>query len=767
MSSHIIRDSSHSAVLKPANSAFMTRRLPLPLGLAFRRARLLSLMIMVMMCGLAAAQESRRVADAVADDAATSMRSEELTGRPDREVQLERNVEITRGNMAIDADSVKYDIIEDRVDAVGNVVVQKAGSRFAGNELRLKLDTGVGYMDSLVYKLLQRNAQGTAARIDFESQDQATISSGYYTTCNGPDPDWYLRTSKLTLDEGAGIGYARNAVLFFKGVPVAGTPRVSFPLTDERVSGFLAPTIASSTSSGLQITTPYFWNIAPNRDVTFFPRYIAQRGLMLGADVRYLEREFAGETRFEFMDDSKLPGQLRYGFSSRHNQVLAPGLTLATDLNAASDDYYARDFPLSHVWTRPGVNRRLLNQSVALNYGAADWNGAVRLIDYQVLQDPNALITVPYARMPQVNVNNFYYSDSGLDLTMNSEYTRFVHPTLVQGDRLVFNPRATYNAWQRPGYFIRPSLSLHGTIYNLNQADAAMTAPARFLPTLSLDSGLIFERDTTFFNREAIQTLEPRVFYTYTPYKEQTSVLYPRFDTSESDLNYAQIFRDNRFVGHDRIGDSNQLTVALTSRYLESSGAERLRIAVAQRINLSDPKVTLDQNVTAKTAAEDILLLLSGRVTNELRLDANLQYDQTARDINRMNVGAFWQPGPMKVVNAQYRRDSRDIPGYPFTNFELVDISGQWPLSQRWYGVGRINYLLDEKRPGQSLLGVEYLADCWIFRAVAQRIPTAAGLATTHIFMQLEFNGLATLGSSPMNALRGSVPGYQPLQPSQ
>jgi len=721
--------------------------------------------MIMMVLGSAAAQEPRRLADTVADETATELRAEQLTGRPDREVLLEGNVDITRGNTAIDADRVKYDIIDEQVDAVGNVLVRKAGSRFEGKELRLKLDTGVGYMDSLVYKLLQRNAQGRAARIDFESEDQATISSGYYTTCNGPDPDWYLRTSKLTLDEGAGIGYARNAVLIFKGVPVAGAPRISFPLTDERVSGFLAPTIASSTSSGLQVTTPYFWNIAPNRDVTFFPRYIAQRGLMLGADVRYLEREFAGETRFEFINDTKLPGETRYGFSSRHNQVLAPGLTLATDLNGASDDFYARDFPLSHVWARPGVNRRLLTQSIALNYGASDWNGAVRLIDYQVLQDPNALITVPYARLPQVNVNNFHYSDSGLDLTLNSEYTRFVHPTLVQGDRLVLNPRITYNQLRGPGYFIRPSLSLHGTLYNLDQSAASMTAPARVLPTLSLDSGLIFEREATFFNREAIQTLEPRAFYTYTPYKEQTSVLYPRFDTSEADLNYAQIFRENRFVGNDRVGDSNQLTLALISRFLETTGAERLRLAVAQRINLKDPTVSL--GITDKAAAEDILLLMSGRVTDELRLDANLQYDQTNRDINRMNAGVFWQAGPMKVVNAQYRRDSRNIPGYPYTNYELIDLSGQWPLSRRWYGVGRINYLLDDQRMGQSLLGVEYLADCWIFRVVGQRIPTAAGLATTHLFMQLEFSGLATLGSSPMKALRSSVPGYQPLQQPQ
>ena len=569
----------------------------------------------------------------------------------------------------------------------------------------------------------------------------------------------------MTLDEGAGIGYARNAVLMFKGVPVAGTPRISFPLTDERVSGFLAPTIASSTSSGLQITTPYFWNIAPNRDVTLLPRYIAQRGEMLGADIRYLDREFAGETRFEFINDSTRPGETRYGFSVRHNQNLAPGLTLATDVNGASDDNYARDFPLSHIWMRPGFDRRLLKQSVELNYGALDWTGAVRLVDYQVLQDPRAVITLPYARLPQVTLNNFYYGDGGLELNMNSEYTRFVHPTSVQGDRMVVNPRMTYNLSQGPGYFMRSSLSLHGTMYNLNQPDASMTAPARLLPTFSLDSGLIFEREATFLNREAIQTLEPRIFYTYTPYKDQTSILYPTFDTSEADLNYSQVFRENRFVGNDRIGDANQLTLALTSRFLETHGAERMRVAVARRINITDPMVSL--GITNQAAAEDFLLLMSGRVTEDLRLDANLQYDQANRDINRLNAGVFWQAGPKKLLNAQYRRDSRNIPGYPYTDFELVDVSGQWPISSRWYGVGRINYLLDDKKLGQSLIGLEYLADCWIFRLVTQRIPTATALSTTHIFMQLEFSGLSSLGSDPMKALRTNIPGYQPLQQPQ
>lgn len=749
----------------------MTRRLPFFQAPASLQKSLLPLSITLLIAGNASAQQQPWIAGTVQDaQSATTFEGEHLTGRPDREVKLECEVEIVRGQTQINADVVNFDIVDDRVDANGNVHIVKDGNQFDGTELKLKLDTGVGFMNSTVYRLLQRNAHGNAERIDFESEDVATIIKGYYTTCNGSDPDWYLKASKLTLDEGAGTGYAKNAVLIFKGVPIAGTPRISFPLTDERASGFLAPTVTSSTGSGLQVTTPYYWNIAPNRDMTLFPRYMTTRGLMLGADFRYLEPDFSGETRLEFMNDTNTT-TTRYGISARHNQVLAPGLTLTTDLNAASDNNYAVDFPFSHVWDRPGIDRRLLPQSASLNYASNGWNGSFQLFNYQLLQDANAPITVPYSRLPQITLNNFSYTDSGFDWTMNSQFTRFSHPTLVQGDRLVFNPRVTYNALQGAGYFVRPSFSVHGTFYNLDHiSDSAMTAPERILPTFSLDSGLIFERDSSFFGREAIQTLEPRLFYTYTPYKAQNSNLYPNFDTSEADISYAQVFRENRFVGNDRIGDANQVTLAMTSRYFETNGAERLRMAIAQRFNITNPLVGVGAfEQTSGEARSDVLLLTSGRISKEMRMDVNLQYSQSLREVTRMNAGVFWQPEPLKVLNVQYRRDSRNLPAdiFPNTNFELIDVSTQWPLGNRWYGVARLNYLLDEKRVGQSLAGLEYMADCWIFRMVAQKLPTAAGVTNTTIFFQLELNGLSSVGMNPLKAIRGNVPGYQPLTQPQ
>jgi len=702
------------------------------------------------------------------DDAPTVIEGEQLTGRPDREVRLQRQVEVTRGQTVVNADQVYYDIVDDRVEAEGDVRVLRAGDRFNGNTLKLKLDTGIGYMDSIVYRLLKRNAQGNARRIDFESEDVATISDGVYTTCNGPDPDWYLKTGKLTLDDGAGIGRARNAVLVFKGVPVAGTPSISFPLTDGRKSGFLAPTLTTSTNTGVQLTVPYYWDIAPNRDLTLFPRYMSTRGLMLGADARYLDRDFAGETRFEFMNDSDYANRTRYALSARHNHNVYPGVGLALDYNNVSDNDYARDFPFSHVFDRPGVNRRLLPQTATMSYSpGGPWSATMQLADFQVLQDPKAPIGIPYARLPQINLNYADFSDNGFNVSVGSQYTNFSHPTQVQGDRLIINPRVSYNYLRTPGYFLVPSISAHGTYYNLNQlSNSGMTAPSRFVPTLSLDSGLIFERNASFFGRSAVQTLEPRAYYTYTSYVQQNSGLYPNFDTTIADLSYGMIFRENRFIGNDRIGDANQLTLAMTSRYLESDGAERLRLAIAQRFNFVQPRVGLETDLAASSSDKsDVLMLATGRVTRETRLDANFQYNQERSQLNRVNFGVYWQPEPLKLLNLQYRKDSRNLDPriFPGTKYELLDLSGQWPIAARWYGVGRVNYLLDENRVGQSLVGVEHQADCWIFRLVSQRVPTAAGVVNNTTFLQLEFNGLSSLGTNPMRALRFNIPGYQSL----
>jgi LPS-assembly protein len=682
------------------------------------------------------------------DNVPTSLGAERMTGRPDREVILERDAEITRGQTTLNSDRATYNIIDDEVHAIGKVRLKRFGDFYTGDEIKLKLDTGKGFVVNPTYRLQQNNAQGKGERIDFEARDRATVKEGTYSTCEGPDPDWYLRSDTLKLDTGRDIGTASKTIVYFKGVPILGTPFMSFPLSNERKSGFLPPTVGTTNKGGLEVMLPYYFNIAPNRDLTLYPKVISQRGLQLGAHARYLGETYSGETKVEGLLHDRLTNSHRWAISTTHGQRFGNNWTFSTDLNAASDDNYPNDFPT----TLTSATQRLLLRDMNLSYGGPFWVANARASNYQVLQDPLAPIGRPYDRLPQLSINAGQQDVNGFDWSAYSEFTRFWHPTSLRGNRMVINPRLTYPIGTS-GYFIRPSVSAHATSYALsNPAPGMPSTFNRFLPTLSVDGGLVFERSTSFLGREATQTLEPRLFYVYTPYKDQTQ--YPIFDTGLADFNFSQIFSENRFSGYDRVSDANQLTAAVTTRFIEQSGAERMQFALAQRFYFNDQRVAAQFTGTANETRSDLLAAASGQVTSALWLDAYTQYSQSLRTVSRSNYGVRYQPGAKKILNLQYRRD---LPA----QLELVDLSGQWPVADRWYAVGRVNYSTREKKVAESLLGLEYKADCWVFRVVAHRLPTATGVATSSIFFQLELNGLSKLGSNPLDLLRTSIPGYQ------
>jgi LPS-assembly protein len=301
-------------------------------------------------------------------------------------------------------------------------------------------------------------------------------------------------------------------------------------------------------------------------------------------------------------------------------------------------------------------------------------------------------------------------------------------------------------------------VSLHATSYALENPAVGPANFSRVVPTFSLDSGLVFERDTHFFNNPATQTLEPRLFYVNTPFRDQH--LFPNFDTAEATFNFSQIFSENRFTGSDRISDANQLTAALVSRYIEPSGAERMRFAIGQRFNFSEQRVSLDPAGTVTNASRsDLLLAANGRLTSSVTLDSGIQYSPSLHSLANANYGVQWQPAPKKVLNAEYRylRATAAVP----TTLEQLNLSGQWPVSNRWYAVGRVSYSLPDRKTVESLLGMEYNADCWIFRLVGQRYATATAQSNTAIFLQLELNGLSKIGSNPLDVLRRNIPGYQ------
>ena len=682
-----------------------------------------------------------------------NLQAEQMTGRPDREIIMERDIEITRGSTRLNADHATYHVVEDEVEATGNVRLQRFGDRYTGEDVKLKMDSGAGYVSKPTYVLEINKGQGAAQRIDFASQDEATVTEGTYSTCEGPDPAWYLKASTLDLDTGRELGVAHKAIVYFKGVPILGAPAMSFPLSDARKSGFLPPTIGTTSTGGFEVLAPYYFNIAPNRDLTLYPKIITKRGLQVGVDGRYLGETYAGETRIEGLANDQQTKTNRWAVTSTHTQLLAPALTFNWDVNAASDDNYPSDF--SHSITTSA--QRLLLRNVNLTYGGSFWSAAIRSSNYQVLQDFAAPIARPYDRLPQITLNAAKQDVMGFDWAVDTEITRFYHPDLQKGDRAVINPKLSYPVIGA-GYFITPRVSVHATRYQLQDLPPNSPVPgglqdtelSRVLPTFSLDSGLIFERESGLFGKSMTQTLEPRLFYVRTPYRDQS--LFPNFDTAEADLSFSQLFSENRFIGNDRISDANQITAAVTTRFIETNGAERLRLALGQRFYFTPPRVAI--NPVLSPSRSDLLASVSGKITPTVSLDTNVQYSESMNQVVRANFGSRWQPAPKRVLNLEYRRD---VPN----NLQQVEFSTQWPIAQRWYGVARVNYSLIDHKIAEGLGGLEYKADCWLFRIVGQRTPTATNQTSSSLFFQLELNGLTRLGSNPLDALRSSIPGYQ------
>ncbi|MCC2957988.1 LPS-assembly protein LptD [Massilia sp. IC2-477] len=708
-------------------------------------------------------------------DLPITIRAEDISGRPDRQLNLERNVELTRGQTRLSSDTACYMVVEDQVTAVGNVNMWRFGDRYKGDELQLNLETGKGYVLRPEYRLQLNNAQGNASRIDFLGEDVALVRDGTYSTCDGPDPDWYLKSSTLRLDSGRDVGLAGKTVIYFKDVPILGTPALSFSLSGARRSGWLAPTMGFGAKGKAEVMVPYYFNIAPNRDLTVFPRLMLDRGLQLGATGRYLgvtERgAYNGETHIEGLRHDRETGEDRWRVDSVHTQSLAPNWSYGWNLHAASDDEYPSDFSRT---VAVSAERQLLRE-VRTDVVGQYWSLSARAQNYQVLQDPAATptngLTVPrpYDRLPQINFHAGRFDVKGFDWAFDAEAVSFWHPEWVRGNRAVAVAQVSYPI-VRPGWFVTPKVISHHTRYDLDRTMgrntyAGPTNLSRSLNTFSLDSGMIFERDASLFGRAVTQTLEPRLFYVKTPYKDQSQ--FPIFDTGRAGFNYAQLFSENRYVGADRVSDANQLTAAVVSRFIQPDGAERLRMAFGQRIYFDEPRVRLPGEPVHQSRS-DVLLAASGRISETWSFDSGVQYDATGSNLYSSNLSMQWQPARMKVVNAEYR--------YQRDSFRNVDLSAQWPLSARWYGVGRVSYALRSYGVGgatpvgkgkllESLIGLEYKADCWVFRFGAQRFVTAAQTTSTPIFFQLELNGLSRLGlgSNPLEAFSKGVPGYTQL----
>jgi LPS-assembly protein len=691
------------------------------------------------------------------DRGAIFLRADRVEGEATERVEASGKVELRARRETVLADWLQYDLIEDEIWGKGNVTLRRGIDTITGPEVKFQRDTETGYFKSPQYHIGESGAHGEASEIRFLGPNNFEASSASYTTCVAPNRDWYLIGDEIEVDRLRSVGTAHSARVFFFDTPVLAAPWLEFPLTNERKSGFLTPIAGSSQIRGFEFAAPYYFNLAPNYDATVTPRIMTKRGLMIGAEGRYLFEPSVGQVIAEVVPYDRVADTSRWAFAWKHNQQFAPWLGGYFNYNRVSDSTYFADFADRIAVT----SQKTLPQEAGLvaNYGP--FNGSVAVQSFQTLQDPAAYVTPPYNMLPQVKATMAETDWAGLTWSGLAQYTRFAQTSLVPtGDRAVVLPSVR---WIRQGssWFINAHAAVQAWQYDLNQTTADVPAkhPSAVVPIASIDAGLIFERDWTLFGREFVQTLEPRAFYTYIPYRQQNQL--PVFDTVQDDFNFAQLFLENRFVGYDRVGDANQLALAVTSRLLDpETGAERLRVGLGQLFYFYDQKVTLGEPAQ-KAGSSDLLLGVEGRLSDTWALNGLMQYNFGGSEFDRFNAGIRYTPGGGRALSLVYRY-SKELVDQTGGQSELNQtyLSGQWPISDNWSLMGAWNYSIPDHKTLEAVLGVEYNGGCWVVRVVGQQLTTTSEQTTRSIFVQLELNGLARVGTSPLDLLRRTVPGY-------
>ncbi|MBI5891857.1 MAG: LPS-assembly protein LptD [Nitrosomonadales bacterium] len=676
-----------------------------------------------------------------AEGTAAFISADHVEAKKGEQLEAYGNVELRQNGQVISAEHLRYGQVSKDVLAEGSVRMEQNGAVLRGPVLKLNLDTDLGEMTQPEYEFGENHARGEADTLHIYGKKNYTFDSATYTTCPAGNDDWLLRMSRLDIDRTTQVGVARHARIEFKGVPILYTPWLDFALNDNPRSGFLGPVFGSSNKGGAEITLQYYWRIASNYDATFAPRIIAKRGTQLNNEFRYLQPSYAGELHLDVLPNDRVSNLTRTSQSLKHSQSLGGGFGLALDMNRVSDDDYFRDLANSVTGTS---QTNLLREGV-LSYGAGWWSGSVRVQRFQTLQGAQV-----YRRQPQINLNA-QDSVASADVVLASEYDDFRHDTSVNGERLVVYPSASYPLLNELGYYLTPKLGIHHTQYRMGVNNSSSLPDAtRTLPIFSTDSGMVFERDDSFLGNSYVQTLEPRLFYVYVPYRDQDQL--PNFDSAQAPFNFGQIFTENRFFGSDRVGDANMATVALTSRVIDNEGGtERLRVMLGERFSFKAPRVNLGAP-TDNTSRSDILMSLGGKLTRSWSLDSLFQYNPNQAHTESYNVMASYKPEVGKLLNLNYR--------FTRNTLRQADVSTQWPLFGRWQGVARLNYSLQDQRSLEALAGLEYNQSCWALRFVAQSFTTDTRERSNQIFLQLELSDLVPIGSDPLSALRTSVPGY-------
>jgi LPS-assembly protein len=665
------------------------------------------------------------------------------------------DVELVQGPLRIDAGEISLDRQSGEVIASQGFMVSRPDVRIAGSSATYHLETGKGTMEQAVYRIPAIRARGEAGHAAFLGAGLSEYRSISYSTCQPGQDDWLLEAEELRLDTNEGLGTARHAKLHFLGVPVLYAPTFTFPIDDRRRSGLLVPKLGFSDNTGVDLSVPYYLNLAPDYDLTLTPRLMSKRGVMLGGEFRFLTESTEGELVAEFLPrDSEYDGGSKQRGSASLNTHTR--FNARTDgklrLNYVSDKDYLRDLGTSLAAT----SATHVERTGEINYHADNWDLLGRLQHYQTIDDTISSDDRPYSRLPQLKVALEDDGFAGTTHHLDAEYVYFHRDNTVRGHRLDLFPAISLplnNSWS----FVEPKLGARYTAYRLDDQLAGLDDdPSTFTGVFSLDSGLYFDRTTSYFSNAATHTLEPRLYYLYVPDKSQDDQ--PIFDTSTLDFSFDNLFRENRFNGPDRFGDANQVTLALTSRVVsDRSGAELLRASIGQVVYFEDREVTLPDQPEGTDDSSAVVGEVFAELGGGWRGRAGLEWDPhdgSNGNIDQALAQVNYLGDEGGVFNGAYRLRDGVI--------EQTDLAFLWPVNPQLSLIGRHYHSLREDRLLEALAGVEYGRCCWRIRALVRKFSDDDD--NGHNFgaqLQLELNGLGRLGNNIDSTLERGIYGYR------
>ena len=685
-------------------------------------------------------------------------------------IKMNGGVVVTQGNTRLTADRADMTRSDNQLNLYGNVVVQQPHLKVTGSNADMTTDNNFGHVIDAQMLDYKSGIRVTADKLTRRKENLVELDRATYTRCPPDGEVWRLDARHIRLNKETGRGEAGDTVIRVDDLPVFYTPYMNFPIDDRRQTGFLWPLIGKS-SSGFDLAVPYYINLAPNYDATLTPRVVTDHGTMLEAEGRYLNQYSNWVVSGAELPSDKNSGDKRWIFATQEHGNLNSYFSTNIDYTRVSDNDYFSDFSISSLNAK---RQTALSQSASLNLNYLDWSASLAVQQYQIIDD---LVAEPYRKMPQLTIQR---SANGENFTPDySVVTEFTHfdfndPSVdrVVGDRVYIEPGVSFPMRWTASYF-NPEFRMRYVGYNLNWPDSTpgATHPQTAVPETILDSGLYFERDTSLFGSDYQQTLEPRLYYLYSPYQKQLDQ--PLFDTQRLTFDYAQLFQPRRLTGHDRLEDFNQLATGVTSRIIENDSGEELgRASIGQIFYFSNRHVdatsteSVDDQASSAVAGQVVI-----QPTESVWASSNILWDQSNNQVQQGNVSAHYDAADGSILNVAYRYNQADATVSTLANgLRQADISGALPLNRRWRLLARINYDLALHTPLEDLIGVEYENCCWVTRIAYQRAALAKTLDATgqpqlerdrSLVIEFQLKGLGGLGQKMETLLQESIWGYR------